>query len=98
MAHLGVVVGQIAEGSAKCIGELAKQGVVDPHKDAVAYAAKQKADVLRVRTPGETEELETARAAVSVAEKALADEPDAKKKEYLAKALKVAQDLLADLA
>jgi hypothetical protein len=98
IAHLGLLVGHIAEGSAACIGDLHKAGAVDPHKEAVAYAQKTKAPVVRVRTPSEQEELAAAQAAVAAAEKALAEETDDKKKPDLAKALKPAQDALADLS
>lgn len=43
-----VKAGQIVEGDAATIKALADDGAVDPHKDAVAYAASQGAAVVAI--------------------------------------------------
>lgn len=45
-AH-GLKAGQVLEADAELIKQLAKDGSVDPHKEAVAYARQQGAQVVR---------------------------------------------------
>lgn len=59
VAHLGLGLqcGQIVKGPEPAINALASAGAVDPHPDAVAYAAEQGESVVELSDPAAAAEL-----------------------------------------
>lgn len=86
VAH-GVKAGQILEAEASTIEALKKDGQVDPHKEAVAYARSQDAKQVRSAIEASAEALAAAKQAVLVRiaelEQLVASTEDAEKKAAL---------------
>lgn len=75
-----LLCGQVLEASPALIASLAAAGLVDPHKDAVAYALQQSADVVRssleLAQEAEQARLAELTAAVEAAERKHAEAAD----------------------
>lgn len=58
IAHLGLKCGQLVQAEEKVIKPLADDGQVDAHKDAVAYAKEQGAEVVTLEDAPAAEPVE----------------------------------------
>jgi len=97
MVALGLMAGCIVEASPSAIGEMAKAGSVDPHKDAVAYAKSQGAKVVPLVTQEDIAQREALQADVNLLTAKLAAAAE-KDKPAIQKDLDTKTAALADLA
>jgi hypothetical protein len=95
--HLGLAVGMLVLALPGLVEALAKAQVVDPHPDAVQYAERNGAELVKLKSPEEQAAVAAQQARVTQLEQQLADAPDDAARATLAAELAAQQAKLADL-